>query len=128
FVTLGSHPAATSQSSAAPDPVPVAPSDQRVGWGIAGPGRISHEFAVALKVLGANVTGVAAGSLPHALSRAEIFATTFGIAKAYGSYEELAKDPAVQIVYIGATNQLHYNITMMMLSHGKHVVCEKPLA
>lgn len=134
IVTLVSQPQTTQQSSAAsalepmPSAPPSPPSDPRVGWGIVGAGRISHEFAVALKVLGANMTAVAAGSLPHALSRAEAFAATFGILSAYGSYEELAKDPAVKVVYIGTTNQLHYENTILMLSHGKHVVCEKPLA
>jgi predicted dehydrogenase len=135
-VTLLSHPESTQHASAASafDPVPSElpptppPSDPRVGWGIVGAGRISHEFAVALKVLGANITAVAAGSLPHAQSRAEAFAATFGVPNAYGSYEQLAKDPAVQVVYIGTTNQLHYDNTMLMLSHEKHVICEKPLA
>lgn len=127
-VALASQPAAVRQKGAPVEPMPAAPSEPRLAWGIVGAGRISHEFAVGLKVLGANVTAVAAGSLPKALSRAEIFAATFGVPKAYGSYEELAKDPAVQVVYIGTTNHLHYNNTMLMLSHGKHVVCEKPLA
>jgi len=31
------------------------------------------------------------------------------------------------IVYIGSLNPQHFDIAMMMLKHGKHVLCEKPL-
>lgn len=31
------------------------------------------------------------------------------------------------MVYIGAVNPTHYDIGLMMLNHGKHVLCEKPL-
>lgn len=32
-----------------------------------------------------------------------------------------------EIVYIGAIHTQHYVLAMMMLSEGKHVLCEKPL-
>jgi len=31
------------------------------------------------------------------------------------------------IVYIGAIHPQHFDIAMLMLKHGKHVLCEKPL-
>jgi predicted dehydrogenase len=67
----------------------------------------------------------AAGSLPKSQDRADTFAALFDIRNAYGSYEELAADNTVDIVYVGATNQLHYHIVMMMLKAGKHVLVEK---
>jgi hypothetical protein len=96
-------------------------------WGIVGLGRISDDFAVALLIAGANLTAVAAGSLPHAKSRSIAFGQRFGLpkAKCYGSYEELAADPDVDIVYIGNTNQLHYNTALLMIDRSKHVLVEK---
>lgn len=58
---------------------------------------------------------------------AKKFAKLHGIAKFYEGYEALAKDPEIDAVYIGAINPTHYDIGMMMLDHGKHVLCEKPL-
>lgn len=43
----------------------------------------------------------------------------------YGSYEELAADTNVDIVYIGNTNQLHFETARMMINAGKHVLVEK---
>lgn len=68
---------------------------------------------------------VAAGSLPNAKYRADIFGAQFAVPNAYDSYEKLALDENVDIVYVGATNQLHYPIVMMMLHAGKHVLVEK---
>ena len=52
----------------------------------------------------------------------------YKIPKAYGSYEELAKDTNVEVVYIGVINSVHFSAVKLMLEHGKHVLCEKPFA
>lgn len=51
-----------------------------------------------------------------------------GIAKAYGSFEEVIADPEVQVVHICTPNAMHYHQAKAALLAGKHVVCEKPLA
>ncbi|KAL9706875.1 hypothetical protein quinque_010393 [Culex quinquefasciatus] len=61
------------------------------------------------------------------LADAEQFAKKHGLAKAYEGYEALAKDAEIDAVYIGAINPAHYEIGRLMLDHGKHVLCEKPL-
>lgn len=63
----------------------------------------------------------------RSLAAAEKFAKLHGIPKAYGSYEELAQDNNVQVVYIGAINTQHLPVGKLMLEHGKHLLVEKPL-
>jgi dihydrodiol dehydrogenase / D-xylose 1-dehydrogenase (NADP) len=46
---------------------------------------------------------------------------------AYGSYEELVKDPNVDIIYIGTPHSHHYQNCMLALTNGKPVVCEKAI-
>jgi len=97
-----------------------------IRWGILGPGRIAKDFTMALLMSERNVVAVAAGSLPNTLERATRFAEYYNISKAYGSYEELARDPEVDIVYVATTNNLHYKCAKLMLEHNKHVLMEKP--
>ena len=95
-----------------------------VRYGIIGLGRISTRFAKALKMVdGATLTSVAA----REQSRADEFALQFGANSAYASYLDLIKNPEVDIVYIGLTNQLHYEIIKLCLENHKAVLCEKPL-
>jgi predicted dehydrogenase len=61
-------------------------------------------------------------------SKAEAAATQLGIAKAYGSYEALVADPDVDAIYNPLPNHLHVPWTTTAAEHGKHVLCEKPIA
>jgi len=60
--------------------------------------------------------------------RARDFAEKYGARRAYGSYEALAEDPEVELVYIATPHSHHYEQTMLCLEHGKHVLCEKAFA
>jgi predicted dehydrogenase len=60
--------------------------------------------------------------------KAREHADTFGIPKAYGSYEELLADPDIDIVYNPLPNHLHVPWSIEAAKAGKHVLCEKPLA
>lgn len=61
-------------------------------------------------------------------SRAEKFAKEFGFKKAYGSYEELAEDSEVDIIYIASPHSSHYEHTLLCLKNKKAVLCEKAFA
>ena len=61
------------------------PSSDRVRWGILGPGRIASRLMQDAG-RGSNFSVVAVGS--RSLDRAGEFASRFGIARAYGSYEQ----------------------------------------
>ena len=95
-------------------------------WGICSAGKISHDFIVALKTLPESshqIVAVAARSLESATR----LATTHNIPKSYGSYEELAADPNIDVIYIGTIHPTHLSTACKMLEAGKPVLCEKPL-
>jgi len=94
-------------------------------WGIIGTGFIARKMAEALLFVPHSKL-YAVGS--RNLNTAREFASQFRAEKAYGSYEELAADPDVDIVYIATPHNLHGENTIMCLDHGKHVLCEKPFA
>ena len=62
------------------------------------------------------------------LRRAKETARSLGIAKAYGSYEELLADPQIDAIYNPLPNQLHVPWSIKAAEAGKHVLCEKPLS
>jgi predicted dehydrogenase len=91
-------------------------------WGILGPGGIARAFTSDLRTAGLDVAAV--GSRRR--ETAEAFAADFGIANAYGSYEELVADPDVDIVYIATPHPAHAANALLALEAGKHVLVEKP--
>lgn len=94
-------------------------------WGILGTGWIARKMADALPfVPNAKLYAVASRNNTTAQS----FATEYHIEKAYGSYEDLVKDPAIDVVYIATPHNLHYSNTLLALEYGKNVLCEKPFA
>ncbi|CAL4137231.1 unnamed protein product, partial [Meganyctiphanes norvegica] len=95
-------------------------------WGIASSGKICSDFVTAMKALPeGDHRLVAVGA--RALENAQAFAQKHGVEKAYGSYQELANDPNVEVVYVGPIHPQHLNVATIMIKAGKHVLCEKPL-
>jgi xylose dehydrogenase (NAD/NADP) len=94
-------------------------------WGIIGPGRIAPRIVRALSQSERGELVAVASRNP---SRAEAFATRFGIGRSFGSYEALLEAADVDVVYVSLPNHLHAAWTIRALEAGKHVLCEKPLA
>ncbi len=96
---------------------------ETICWGILGPGSIANRFAQSLgAVPGARLHAV--GSRSQA--KAGEFADKYNAPKRYGSYEALAEDPDVQVVYIATPHPQHKDAALLCLRHGKAVLCEKP--
>ncbi|XP_061820477.1 trans-1,2-dihydrobenzene-1,2-diol dehydrogenase-like [Nerophis lumbriciformis] len=96
-------------------------------WGICSAGKISHDFMVAMKTLPPEdhqAVAVAA----RRLDDAKQFAKTHSIPRAYGTYEELAKDPNIDVIYIGTIQTNHLSSCLLFLNAKKPVLCEKSLA
>jgi len=94
-------------------------------WGILAPGKMSAKFTRGLSIL-ENADLHAVGS--RDLQRAKRFAEEYGFRKYYGSYEEMASDPEVEVVYIASPHSLHLEHTLLCLNNHKHVICEKAFA
>lgn len=94
-------------------------------WGLAATGKISHDFAAALSTLNEADHRIVAVTDPYCSSKP--FADRFGIPNAYSTYLELAQDPNVEVVHIGVLNPKHFEVAMLMLDHGKHILVEKPM-
>ena len=98
-------------------------TSETINWGILGPGSIANAFATGLQsVPDAKLHAV--GSRTQ--EKAEAFADKFHAPKRYGSYEALAADPDVHVIYIATPHPQHKEAALLCLNHGKAVLCEKP--
>lgn len=92
-------------------------------WGIMGPGWIAERFTESVQ---AHTDQVIAAVASRSLNRSKSFAESFGIPAAYGSYEELASDPGIDIIYVCTPHTGHHPAAVLALDAGKHVLIEKP--
>src|SRR6478735_4525036 len=90
-------------------------------WGILATGGIADAFASDLRTAGLDL--VAVGS--RSQESADAFAARFDIAHAHSSYESLAADPDVDIIYIAPPHPAHHENARLALDRGKHVLVEK---
>lgn len=93
-----------------------------VKMGIIGAGRIAGFMARTIKDM-TLVSRYAIAARDY--ERAQRFADEYGFEKAFGSYEELAADEEVELVYIATPHSHHYDHVKLCLEQGKHVLCEK---
>lgn len=97
-----------------------------VRWGILSTAKIGREKVVPAMMKSPLCNVLAVASRNPAAARA--MASALGIARAYGSYEELLADPEIEAVYNPLPNHLHVPMTLAAAAAGKHVLCEKPVA
>lgn len=98
---------------------------KKINWGILGCGKIARKFASDLRLV-ENAQLLAVGSLDK--TRGQEFAAAFRAPKVYSSYESLAADPEVDVIYIATPHGFHYEHAMICLKHRKAVLCEKAFA
>jgi predicted dehydrogenase len=97
-----------------------------VRWGVLGAADIALKKVIPAMNRSdrARVVAIASRDKP----KADAAAKALGIARAYGSYEELIADPGVEAIYNPLPNHLHVPWSVRAAEAGKHVLCEKPIA
>jgi predicted dehydrogenase len=94
--------------------------------GIVGTGLIAREHAQAISRLRDSVSLVgAADIIPDRLRE---FCRGFQVPREYQDAADLIADPTIDLVAITTPPAAHESVAIAALDHGKHVLCEKPLA
>jgi len=101
--------------------------NRTIRWGVLGYARIARESVIPAILRSGNSEFYALAS--HDEAKLAESRTRFPSGhRLYPNYEELLDDPAVDAVYVPLPNSLHREWTIRAAEHGKHVLCEKPLA
>lgn len=101
-------------------------TNKTLKFAILGCGHIATKMAKAVKTLETRSMGVECYAVAsRTLDKAKKFADDYGFGRAYGSYEELARDPAVDLIYIATPHSEHYNNILLCLEHNKNLLVEK---
>lgn len=95
---------------------------EKLRLGILGTGKIAATMASTVREM-KEATLYAVASREYGKARA--FADTYGAEKAYGSYEELARDENVDLVYVASPHSHHYEHARLCIENGRPVLCEK---
>src|SRR4249919_752375 len=96
-----------------------------IRWGILGCGRIARKFASDLKLV-KNAELVACGA--RTASSADEFEALFPVKYKHYSYEALAANPEVDVIYVATPHSHHHEHTLLCIEHNKAVLCEKAFA
>lgn len=60
--------------------------------------------------------------------KGQAFAAKYAGAAIYTNLEEMVSSGEVDAVYIASPNSMHAEHALICMNHGKHVICEKPMA
>jgi len=132
FLTTVSTAALATGLSSFPFNVKAGPAAQqkKLGMALVGLGNYSKgQLMPALeKTNNVKLVGLVTGT-PE---KAKLFGEKYNIAKEniynYDNFDEIAKNKAIDVVYIVLPNHMHKEFTIRAAKAGKHVICEKPMA
>lgn len=99
-------------------------SGRNLGIGFVGTGKISRQFAAAVRATPGVVPRLV---FSRERRTGELYANECGVPSSTDSWEGFLSDPGIDAVYIATPNGVHFKQTLDALRAGKHVLCEKPL-
>lgn len=94
-------------------------------WGIIGCGHIAGKFAEDLALVDGNELYAVAS---RSQAKANTFAQKYQAIRSYGDYDAICQDDQVDIIYLATPHNSHLEYGLQVLNHGKHLLCEKPMA
>lgn len=100
-----------------------------MGIAIVGLGKYAMgELAPALQLTqNCKLTGLVTGTPEKRLRYGKQYSITDEHIYNYDSYDQLAEDTAIEIVYVVLPNSMHAEYSIRAAEAGKHVICEKPM-
>ncbi len=96
-----------------------------IRFGVIGTNRITEEF---IKGGSENSDFALTALYSRTEERAEQFARKFNVPNLYTQLDQFAASDAFDAVYIASPNSFHAEQAILCMNHGKHVLCEKPIA
>lgn len=99
--------------------------EKRVCWGLLSTARINERLIPAIR---ASERSELLAVASRSKERAQAYAKQWDIPHAYGTYQQMLADPAINVIYLSLPNHLHTEWAVKCAEAGKHVLCEKPLA
>jgi predicted dehydrogenase len=104
-------------------------TQKKTGYAVIGLGRIAEHFMPG--VLGTKnsaITGLVSGHRDKAERIAAQYGVPRGSIYSYENFDEIARNPAIDAVYVALPNSMHAEYTIRAAKAGKHVLCEKPMS
>lgn len=101
-------------------------------FGVIGSGFMGKSYAVALhsapSIFGLPIQTIAEMIATSNHQSAAVQSDRLGYNRSTGNWLELVADPNVDVVGICTPTWMHKEMALAAIAHGKHVLCEKPLA
>ena len=103
---------------------------KRLGWALVGLGNLSiNQIMPAFaKTQQSKLVGFVSGRPEKAKQLAQVYGVDAKNIYTYDTYDSLANNPEIDVIYVVLPNSMHPEYTIRALKAGKHVLCEKPMA